>query len=91
MKTDGRRGYFSDPSQGEDFPASLKRRMPHPCWQQCLKDGASRLPVFSGQYRHQAQRVPPVRRPHGQVFVRGVEFPRFWGPGRPNIQTALEL
>ncbi len=28
-------------------------------------------------------RAPPVRGPHGQVFVRGVEIPRFWGPGRP--------
>ena len=26
-------------------------------------------------------RVPPVRGPHGQVLVRGVEIPRIWGPG----------
>ena len=26
-------------------------------------------------------RVPPVRGPHGQVLVRGVEIPRVWGPG----------
>ncbi len=26
-------------------------------------------------------RVPPVRGPRGQVFVRGVEIPRIWGPG----------
>ena len=25
-------------------------------------------------------RVPPVRGPHGQVFVRGVVLPRTWGP-----------
>ena len=28
-------------------------------------------------------RVPQVRGPHGQVFVRGVEIPRVWGPGIP--------
>jgi ribonuclease R len=26
--------------------------------------------------------VPPVRGPHGQVLVRGVEIPRTWGPGK---------
>ena len=28
------------------------------------------------------RRVPLVRGPHGQVHVRGVEFPRIWGPKR---------
>ena len=33
---------------------------------------------------HESQmRVPQVRGPHGQVFVRGVEIPRIWGPGKP--------
>jgi len=31
---------------------------------------------------HRPGRVPPVRGPHGQVFVRGVEIPRLWGPGK---------
>jgi hypothetical protein len=26
--------------------------------------------------------VHPVRGPHGQVHVRGVEIPRTWGPGK---------
>ncbi|MFZ0337211.1 MAG: RNB domain-containing ribonuclease [Terracidiphilus sp.] len=34
--------------------------------------------------------VPPVRGPHGQVLVRGVEIPRTWGPGKgsPSFSTA---
>jgi hypothetical protein len=34
-------------------------------------------------------RAPPVRGPRGQVLVRGVEIPRFWGPGRPQPQPTL--
>ena len=31
--------------------------------------------------------VPLVRGPHGQVFVRGVEIPSIWGPGKPQTST----
>jgi len=34
------------------------------------------------------ERVPQVRGPHGQVFVRGVEVPRTWGPG--NVDAGRE-
>jgi hypothetical protein len=36
----------------------------------------------STPYDFEARRVPQVRGPHGQVFVRGVEIPRL-GPGKP--------
>jgi len=32
--------------------------------------------------------VPPVRGPHGQVLVRGVEIPRTWGPGKGSSFSA---
>ena len=45
---------------------------------------SSRVPQVStlrpGSPEH---RVPQDRGPHGQVLVRGVEIPRFWGPGSP--------
>jgi glutaminyl-peptide cyclotransferase len=36
-------------------------------------------------------RVPQVRGPHGQVFVRGVEIPRIWGPGTQHLWTGFVL
>jgi ribonuclease R len=32
--------------------------------------------------------VPPVRGPHGQVLVRGVEIPRTWGPGKGSLHLS---
>jgi glutaminyl-peptide cyclotransferase len=34
-------------------------------------------------------RVPQVRGPHGQVFVRGVEVPRIWGHGNYQLWTSV--
>ncbi|MGO9777758.1 MAG: M28 family peptidase [Terracidiphilus sp.] len=35
--------------------------------------------------------MPQVRGPHGQVFVRGVEVPRIWGPGIQHLWIGFLL